>query len=290
MKARTIVLYTDHADPVACRAAQAGAELLHLDDLLPMVRAGSWPAVLDFEPSVEMREQFIGARVVNRVFSLANTRMDEFLRGSGIDARWLHIRLQSLLESAASVCHDTGVRGVSRTLMPLNVQWFELKRVLADIQTPDFVYSIGYEAPDLRGLVDPLQKSVWSLFDWKQERNLLPEEKRRHQFFVSRPQGVPLVSYFCGESAHGIFFPRGDAVPIDLQRVHAINQAARRAFRSETGELLLFAEGGQLRFHAFSPYLLSVADEPAMVEMLGSWLAADDSSARSDDAGHARVH
>lgn len=103
MSTRTIVLYTDHADPVARRAAQAGAELLHLDDLLPMVRAGTWPAVLDFEPSAEMREQFIGARVVNRVFSLANTRMDGFLRESGIDARWLHIRLQSLLESAASV-------------------------------------------------------------------------------------------------------------------------------------------------------------------------------------------
>lgn len=290
MKARTIVLYTDHADPVARRAARSGADLLHLDDLLPRVRAGSWPAVLDFEPSAEMRERFIGARVVNRVFSLANTRMDGFLRDNGIDARWLHIRLQSLLDSAASVCHDTGVRGVSRTLMPLNVQWFELKRVLADIQTPDFVYSIGYEAPDLRGLVDPLQKSVWSLFDWKQERNLLPEEKRRHQFFVSRPQGVPLVAYFCGESAHGVHFPRGETVPFDLERVRAINQAARRAFRSETGELLLFAEGGQLRFHAFSPYLLSVAEEPAMVDMLDKWLAADDSSCGSNDARHALVH
>lgn len=290
MNARTIVLYTDHADPVARRAARSGADLLHLDDLLPRVRAGSWPAVLDFEPSAEMRERFIGARVVNRVFSLANTHMDGFLRDSGIDARWLHIRLQSLLDSAASVCHDTGVRGVSRTLMPLNVQWFELKRVLADIQTPDFVYSIGYEAPELRGLVDPLQKSVWSLFDWKQERNLLPEEKRRHQFFVSRPQGVPLVAYFCGESAHGVHFPRGEAVPFDLERVRAINQAARRAFRSETGELLLFAEGGQLRFHAFSPYLLSVAEEPAMVDMLDKWLAADDSSCGSNDARHALVH
>lgn len=268
----TIVIYADPTDPVALAAHHGGVQTLHIDELAEFSSAQPWPEVLRIEMPVAIEQCVRGARIVNRLFSLDDTAMGAMLQQSGVDLRWLHIRLKPLLDLGISLAHDTGTRGVSRTLMPLNVQWFEMKRTLPDVVTPEFVYSFGYEAPDLSGLDVPMQKSVWSLFDWKEERHLSDEERARHQFHVSAPRGVPVISWFLGKQDAGMVFPRGPA-DIDQDMLGQINAAARKAFCSDLGEILLYADGSTLRFQAYSPFLKSAVNETDLSARLSAWLA-----------------
>lgn len=279
----TLVIYADLNDPVAQAAQHAGVETLHIDQLVEFSSAQPWPEVLRMEIPAAIEQSVRGARIVNRLFSLDGTAMGTLLQQSGVDPRWLHIRLQPLLELGASLAHDTGTRGVSRTLMPLNVQWFEMKRMLPNVVTPDFVYSFGYEPPDLSGLEAPMQKSVWSLFDWKEERHLSDEERARHQFHVSAPTGVPIISWFLGNQEAGLMFPRGPA-EIDRGVLSQINAAARKAFQSELGEILLYADGAGLRFQAYSPFLKSAIGEPGMSARLSDWLARSHEAVGAENA------
>ncbi|WP_045760623.1 hypothetical protein [Xanthomonas albilineans] len=273
MNARTVVLYSDRNDPVALKALdKASAEIacIYVDQLIPLLARQDWPKVLDMTTTADIEAVFSGAKIINRAFTLSDTELSSCLSAWGVDERWFHIRLQDLLKLGRSVSYDTGVRGVSRSLLPLNAQWFEMRRSLPDLLTPAFEYGFGYEHPDISALASPLQKSVWSLFDWKVERQLSPDEAKRHQFFVEAPRGVPLIAYFAGDALE-VLWPR-ERVGVDLGQVREVVGAARRVFCAEAGEVLLYAEDQALRFYAFSPHLLSVAEEPTFQVMLSNWL------------------
>ncbi|WP_407473194.1 hypothetical protein ABFT91_13935 [Xanthomonas campestris pv. raphani] len=260
-------------DPIALKALdEANPEIacIHVDQLIPLLSRRDWPKVLDIATTADIEAMFAGAKIINRAFTLSGTELSSCLSAWGVDERWFHVRLQDLLKLGSRVSYDTGVRGVSRSLLPLNAQWFEMKRFLPDLSTPAFEYGFGYEHPDISALACPLQKSVWSLFDWKVERHLSPDEAKRHQFFVEAPKGVPLIACFAGDALE-VFWPR-ERVDVDLGQVNEVVDAAKRVFCAEAGEVLLYAEDRSLRFYAFSPHLLSVAEEPAFQSMLSNWL------------------
>ena len=268
---KTIVIYSDEDDVVALRARATGVPSIHIDELVPALEARPWPENLRLSPGSQTVQLFRNARVINRVFILEGTCVADFLRRHCIDMRWFHIRLQSLLAIGESLCHDTGCLGVSRSLAPLNIQWFEIKREMQDLKTPDFAYGVGYEAADLSHVQDPMQKSVWSLFDWKNETRLDEEERTRHQFHVARPKGVPAIAWFLGGEQNGLHFPREKA-GIDAALLEQIARAAARAFRSDIGEMLLYVTGNVVTFHAFSPFLRSVSCCGSALESLDAWL------------------
>lgn len=274
MNAKTVVLYSDRNDPIALKALGEASEevaCIHVDQLIPLLARQDWPKMLDMATIADIEAVFAGAKIINRAFTLSGTELSSCLSAWGVDERWFHIRLQDLLKLGRSVSYDTGVRGVSRSLLPLNAQGFEMKRASPDLLTPAFEYGFGYEHPDISALASPLQKSVWSLFDWKVERHLSPDEAKRHQFFVEAPNGVPLIAYFAGD-AFEVLWPR-ERVDVDLRQVKEVVDAAGRVFCAEAGEVLLYAEERSLRFYAFSPHLLSVAEEPEFQAMLSNWLA-----------------
>lgn len=270
---KTIVIYSDEKDAVAVRARATGVPSIHIDALLPALEARPWPENLRLSPGAQTVELFRNARVINRVFILEGTCVADFLRRHCIDVRWFHIRLQSLLAIGDSLCHDTGCLGVSRSLAPLNVQWFEIKREMQDAQTPEFAYGVGYEAPDLSHVQDPMQKSVWSLFDWKSETRLDEDERVQHQFHVARPKGTPAIAWYFGADHNGLHFPR-ETVGIDADLLDRMTRAAARAFRSDIGEMLLYVTGDAVTFHAFSPFLRSVSCCGSVSESLDAWLVA----------------
>ena len=281
-----VLLYSSPEDPVATcglvrSSKDSDVKAIHIDELLPFFSARPWPEILRVEAIPELRQVFAGARIVNRIFNLSHTQTLQYLNEHSIDERWLHIRLRKILGIGGSLSYDTGVRGVSRSLLPLNAQWFEIRRILPNLAIPEFTYAFGYEQADLTALNDPIQKSVWSLFDWKEERHLSIDEARRHQFFVERPKGVPLISYFLGKDFSAVHFPR-EAMTIDAARIDEINHAARSAFKSECGELLLYAEGQELRFYAFSPYLSSIAATPSFERDLEEWLHSNHESSPTE--------
>lgn len=271
MMRKTIVIYSDKKDVVAMRANATGVPSIHIDELITALEARPWPENLRLSPGIQTVERFRNARVINRVFILEGTGVADFLREHCIDTRWFHIRLQSLLAIGESLCHDTGGLGVSRSLAPLNVQWFEIKREMQDARTPEFAYGVGYEAADLSHVQDPMQKSVWSLFDWKKETRLGEDERAQHQFHVARPKGIPAIAWFFGGDHRGLHFPR-DTVEIDAVLLERMTRAAARAFRSDIGEMLLYVTGSVVTFHAFSPFLRSVSCCASASEPLDDWL------------------
>lgn len=274
MNNRIVILYSNHDDPLVAAARHSGdrvADFMHVDELLPFLSREEWPVWLTaaFPESLVCRLR--GAFVINRIFSITGTRTEDALWQWGRDERWLHIRLDGLIRATAWRAHDIGVRGVSHCLLPLNTQWFRAAQYDPGIAIPSFSYAVGYEEPDLTGLVDPMQKSVWSLFDWKEEHHILPAEKMRHRFVVEKPAGLPLFGHFYGNSVHATF-PRGSAA-FASEQVERIARACRIQFKSDVGEFLAYLEeDGTLRFHAFSPYMLSAATDPSFARHVRSWL------------------
>jgi hypothetical protein len=273
MKSSTIILlYTSEKDPVAsAMRAIEGIRVMHVDDLLEHLAPTEWPVVLGAKFPQSLCAEFESARVVNRIFTLEGTRTEETLRRWGVDERWLHIRMMDLLGRAAALSHDIGIRGVSRCLLPLNTQWFRVRKAAPDILTPSFAYGVGYEAPpDYDELTDPMQKSVWSIFDWREEQHMSESERQRNRFYVERPTGAPVVVHFYGDT-HFWHFPR-ERFDVDPVRVQAIASTCREVFHSDCGEALLYRDNeGELRFYSFSPFMMSAALDERFGASIRSW-------------------
>jgi len=272
-----IVLHADHGDPVARIAGSwlkdGDVHVLHLDDWLRGVHPLPWPEMLALHVD-GVGAPVAGSHVVNRVFTVSATVTGGRLAQGFRDERWLHVQLQQAFEPAASLAYEQGVRGVSRALLPLNLQW-SLLRQEADIRVPRFAYGFGFQQPDTSRLHDPMQKSIWSLFDWDQERHLPSSEAARHQFFVERPRGEPVLACFLGEHVCAPCHPHGKPISLadaDAGELRRICQAARRAFRSEGGELLLYRDGQGWVFHAFSPHLRSAQAMPDFESSVRGWI------------------
>lgn len=268
---RTVVITSDLDDFVARRASALRAAVLHVDDLCECISTRPWPEVLKVDLPDYFKAAVRGAYVINRIFSLAGTKVASRLKAEGIDERWFHIRIQPLLELADCLAHDTGTRGVSRTLLPLDAQWFEIKRVGCEVSTPDFIRGRGRERPNVAALREPIQKSAWSLFEWKEERSMTWEESQDNQFYVSRPTGIPVIAWYLGRSVHGFHCP-GKTAEIDQVAIRAISSKARAAFRSDAGEMLLFLDGRTLCFHAFSPLLATVERVDGVAGKIDGWI------------------
>lgn len=267
-----ILLYTSDRDPVASAMRTVeGVRAIHVDDLLEHLAPAEWPVVLDARFPLPLRAEFESAYVVNRVFTLEGTRTEEALRRWAVDERWLHIRMMDLLAGAAGLSHDIGIRGVSRCLLPLNTQWFRVRKASAGIATPSFAYGVGYEAPpDYGDLKDPMQKSVWSIFDWRQEQHMSESERQRNRFYVERPTGIPVVVHFYGDT-YFWHFPK-ERSDVDPTCIQTIAQTCRKVFHSDCGEVLLYQdEGGELRFYSFSPFMMSAALDDRFGASVRNW-------------------
>ena len=269
----TVVLYSQLSDPLvyALKSARKMWSFLHVDDLLEGLIVKPWPVLLDLKVPDYWRKQITNRPVVNRLFSFDGTACMTKLSEARIDERWLHARLDSLLSTASSLSHDTGVRGVSRSVLPLNAQWFHMRMAQDAVSTPRFSYATGFEEPDNEELQNPIQKSVWSLFDWKDEYHLPRHEARRHRFFVDRPTGTPIVCFFAGGNKPSWFFPKQEAEFNHLAMTTALC-AAQRVFLSDVGEVLFYIKpDGSLVFYAFSPYLSSAAKKQTLSALISAW-------------------
>ncbi len=271
------ILHADRGDPIA-RIARANGKagdvrVLHLDDWLQLVQPRPWPQMLALRADAS-GAPIVGKQVVNRLFTVAATATGRCLEQGSRNERWLHVHLQQVFEPAAWLAYEPGVRGISRALLPLNLQWSSLRRE-AGIRVPRFVYGFGFQRPDTAGLRNPMQKSIWSLFDWDQERHLPSIEAARHQFFVERPSGEPVLACFLGEHVCEPRHPHGQPLFLaaaDAAELRRICQAARRVFRAEAGELLLYRDEQGWVFHAFSPHLRSAQQMPDFELRARAWI------------------
>lgn len=271
------LVYTHPNDPIFASFGRIGGthdhvECVHIDEVLQHLSSAEWPEVLHASLPPTLHAKFTGAVVINRVFSFEGTLAERLAAEWSCHNAWFHSALSPLLQTASYVVHDPGLRGVSRSVLPLNTQWLRLTAVLPEQRVPKFKYFFGGELPAIDDMTDPMQKSIWSIFEWKEDRQLTPREAAWHRFFVERPVDVPVIAYYLGDGDPELIFPR---TPCDLSiaAVRRVTDACREAFRSEMGEVLLYVNAdGDLTFAAFSPFMNTAATAANWDAKLSQWV------------------
>lgn len=252
MKNSIVVLHTDEQDAVAVALRDVkDVTVIHLNQLTKL-----W-TIREATPIVAQRldrnPMLHAGYVINRVFDISRCDIGMKLRECGLHENWAHAALGSLLAGTAILAHGIGARGVSKSLLSLNVQWALLSDHLPDIRVPQFAFGFGHRMPDTSHLKDPIQKSVWSYFKWDGTPDVEEGDEQWHPFFVERPEGLPVVCSYHSDAVD-LEFPRG-AASIDAGCIMTLVAACRETFDSRIGEILFFVQGTRITFCAFSPYL-----------------------------------
>jgi hypothetical protein len=257
MKIPTIVIHSDPEDVVATELRDVeGVSVIHLDELTQ-----SWcvQEAEIIEPVVETSiPNMWSAYIINRVFDLSCTEIGKRLRAFGLHENWAHTALGSVLSRAHALAHGIGPRGVSRSLLPLNVQWKLLSERVPGIKTPRFAFGFGHRMPDMSHLDKFVQKSVWSYFRWDGDSDVAEGEQQWHPFFVEQPQGIPIICSYHGD-VFALSFPRGRP-KADLGTFPALIHTCRELFDSRMGEILVYQEDEILTFCACSPYMAGIGE------------------------------
>lgn len=274
MSRAIVVLHTNPFDGVAeVLRGRPGVTCVHLDEISKHWAIGEGHAPTDIAYPEPLLALFTDAYVINRVFDFNHCEAGRRLQAADLHGLWGYIALSALLERAHTLAHENGSRGVSRSLLPLNAQWFKLAGICNGIAFPAFEFGFGRVDPDLSKLTNALQKSLWSYFSWKTENSLNEEEKDWHRFYVDRPEGTPVVCIY-HEGNIELQFPRGN-VEVDRSLYQHIADGARQAFASEMGELLLYErEGAPPLFCAFSPYMANATRSATFGDAVMETLAA----------------
>ncbi|HWL88440.1 MAG TPA: hypothetical protein VNO21_21705 [Polyangiaceae bacterium] len=283
---KVTILYSDVEDPLALAIpSDTRVHKIHVDELASFFRKDERWAVPTFSAPDRIRSRFHGRVVLNRIFNLQSTKLGALLQSWGFHELWVHFLLSELLAESARLVHDTGPRGVSRTLLPLNSQWLMVNDLEYAISTPAYVYNFGGELVELDAIDNPIQKSVWSLFDWRQERHLPAGEAAWHRFFVQKPTGSPVLCYFfdidrLGEDGLAVV-PLRDPVSIPMDKMLTLAKLLATKFASAIGEFLIYVgEDENIRFHAFSPYLKTASSHGDFVPLFNRWLESHQSVTR----------
>lgn len=273
MSDKYVAVYSDSTDPLIRVLEDIGVLALHVDELLAHITKAEWPILISTSYTPAIIQLFDRKTVFNRVFSFNNTEFGHRLEEWGYPYAWGHVALRSLYLHAKSLIHDTGERGVSKCMLPLNTQWWAMSD-RGGFAVPKFLYAFGTTEPDLTGFADPIRKSIWSIHEWGGEASLSGPEGVWHPFYVERPAGTPVMCSFLGSDVR-LAFPRG-SIGVPIEKFVELARIARNIFCSEIGEILTFVEGnGTIRFYAFSPTMSSFVDQPDFEERLSSFMRTE---------------
>lgn len=268
-----LAIYSDAADPLIRVLENVGVLTLHVDELLAHVTRAEWPILLSTSYTPAIVRLLDHKTVFNRVFSFNNTEYGHRLDEWGYPHAWGHLALRPLYLHARSLIHDTGERGVSRCMLPLNTQWSAVSNH-SEFAVPKFLYAFGTTEPDLTGFAHPIRKSIWSIHEWGEEVTLNGPEGVWHPFYVERPVGTPVMCSFLGPDVR-LAFPR-NSTDAPIEKFIELARVARILFCSEIGEILTFVEeDGTIRFYAFSPTMSSFVDLPDFEGRLSSFMRTE---------------
>lgn len=270
-----IIFYSSTSDPlIKITKENKYISCISVDSLIPYLHIGNHHEPIKAIFPEALLKKFKNSDILNRNFSYDGTKLSQVLSEWGVHTLWCESIFHKLISLGRNCWHDTSVRGISRSLLPLNTQWFLLKNKVEGVSFPKFSYGFGKAKPALHEMENPLQKSIWSLFDWKIERALSKEELDWNQFFVDQPQGRPLVISYIN-STISLIFPK-EQFHIDEKiknRCINLTNEAKNTFRSRIGEILVYVqENGEFLFCAFSPFMLTASNHKWFQSFLNTGL------------------
>lgn len=270
---RCVILYSSDNDPVVEVAQARGldVEVMHVDQVLQFLEQEAWPTMFDLRLDDPRLSGLADATCINRVQDLSGTALVREVSSRSCAELWAYNIVGNFIGCFAGATCDTGPRGVSRALLPLNSQWWYFDRdqqLEGMVSTPRFVYPFGAAKPDITGFGRPLHTSVWNVFNWRDEGEQITGIDR---FVIDRPAGSPYVCYYFGSDVE-CFALDADADAIDLEVVGRVAQRCRDVFGSEAGEFLLFSEGGNTVFAGFSPKMETSAAHDRFGDHCAEWI------------------
>lgn len=273
---KIVFLYSEDDDPLVreARSASRSYENIHLisfDTLSKYFEECPWPEFIRASFPSEIAELFKDGFIVNRVFGISSQSPPT---PSFYTNTLAHFAIEPLIKSGIGVVHDLGPPGISKTQLPLNSQWNVISNYNSNnTHVPKFVSTSAGEAPDLSQLHNPIQKSIWSLYDWNEERHLSEAEKSQYRFFVERPIGIPIICHYLDDVAMWLSFPREKDPKINKRAFEPLVKQATTCFASSIGEFLTFLEpNGVIRFYAFSPILAAASETSEFASMYRLWI------------------
>lgn len=261
-----VLIYADSRDPlIPLLTSIEGLKLLHVDQISRSLKREQWPGL--YRCAMDLSEyRFHNSLIFNRVFGLENSEAMSLLKANRLHEGWLHHCIDQITKPAAKRVHDIGQRGVSRTLLPLNIQWYLLAQALPEIRTPAFALGFNGAMPDLSALHPPILKSIWSFSAWKNETYMTELESRWNRFFVEAPMGLPVIVSFAGDK-YQLHFPKG-ITEVSLEAIQQLVTTCRCEFKTDIGEIITFVKGDELTFCAYSPYVGFSASSPEFQDAL----------------------
>lgn len=281
MNSKLIFLYSDKHDVLINSAKTAcdglkGVQFVAIDSIVKDLHPEPWPLVIKNSFSPMLRNHFKDAIVANRVFNLDSgiTRSELFRYGR--HELWIHIAIMPLLNYAHKLIHDVGTPGTSKSLLPLNTQWALMSDFgRNDVAVPEFAYGFGAEEPDFSKLKKPIQKSVWSIFDWKVEKHLSKKEEEWNKFFVESPTGNPIICHYLGPNNYWFSYPHNESFTVNNDVFQKLVSRCNTCFESSVGEFLVYVEpdSGITRFYAFSPHLLNARSSEEFDSRVADWVS-----------------
>ncbi len=204
-------------------------------------------------------------RVIDRVIEISGETIRNLGDRSGMLTRGIVSHAyQTLLSDVLGVKPRKSGYSTVGNLVPLFTQWRIVREAVPEVDVPDFLYGYGPEEVDVSDMRDPLFKSPFDIYNWRQ--SVPPGEEAFDVFVVDKPVGRPILSYFLfGEiHVHDLHDPATGPGSGLGARIRSATSRIAPAFRGDMGEMLWFANETSLVFAAYSHVLNAASRLPSI--------------------------
>ena len=204
-------------------------------------------------------------RIIDRVIEISGETIRNLGDSNGMLTRGIvSYAYQTLLCDFMGMESRRSSYSTVGNLVPLFTQWRIVRETIPSVEVPDFLYGYGPEKIDISGMRDPLFKSPFDIYNWRQSDP--PGEGAFDVFVVDKPVGRPVLSYFLfGEiHVHDLHDPASDLESGLGSRIRNATCRIAPAFRGDMGEMLWFANGRSLVFAAYSHVLNAASRLPSI--------------------------
>ncbi len=196
-------------------------------------------------------------RVIDRVVEVSPRTLEAFGgKGAGLQRGQVLAIYEQLL--ARTDPPDMGRQySTLGKLLPLPTQWYLVNKSFPALRTPEFRYAYGPEIIDGQDMSSPIFKSPFDLYTWKP--NERPDKQAWDDFIVSRPSGIPVLSYKLNDE---VIIESLQPVSTLIPHTSLLRSATveiLQLFSARVGEILWYVTESDVTFAAFSHFLAGAA-------------------------------
>jgi|GEM_PF-6026689 len=253
---KVIIVHSSSLDPVL-DALNGDVFSYHVDNFRFQICKEGYEYRIKSDCSI-FSERASGYAVINRHFAIETTEFFEECHSKSIGINLAQNLIQDTYNQSNIIATSSCIRGASHSLLSLPSQWYLINNKFGDyIRTPEYYYCFGREEPPphVAG-PDWFEKSVWSLYNWR-ETEITRQSERYNRFFVKKERAEPLLCsfYVVNNELIKIRVNYGMCDEETRQKLKFISLHLSNLFESLIGEFLVWVCKDTVTFGFFSPTL-----------------------------------